>query len=136
MAEALRDDLVERFEKQVPSAVRCFVEDFDACVAHLRCPPSHRRVVRTTNLLERLFGEERRRTKVAPTVTGERPVLKLMYASLIRASNSWRGIRITELERRQLERLRDELRNKAKKAHTPATKTRSTPQRIYSTDRT
>jgi hypothetical protein len=128
MAEALRDDLVERFEKQVPSAVRCFVEDFDACVAHLRCPPSHRRVV--------LFGEERRRTKVAPTVTGERPVLKLMYASLIRASNSWRGIRITELERRQLERLRDELRNKAKKAHTPATKTRSTPQRIYSTDRT
>jgi transposase-like protein len=96
MAEALRDDLVERFEKQVPSAVRCFVEDFDACVAHLRCPPSHRRVVRTTNLLERLFGEERRRTKVAPTVTGERPVLKLMYASLIRASNSWRGSRTEE----------------------------------------
>jgi len=63
MAQALREDLVERFAKQVPSAVRCLEEDFEACVARLRCLVSHRRVVRTTNLLERLFGEERRRTK-------------------------------------------------------------------------
>jgi transposase-like protein len=30
---------------------------------HLRLPIAHRRAIRTTNLLERLFGEERRRTK-------------------------------------------------------------------------
>ncbi|MFC1492199.1 IS256 family transposase, partial [Nitrospinota bacterium] len=124
MARALREDLVERFVKAAPSAVRCFEEDFEACVAHLRCPMSHRRAVRTTNLLERLFGEERRRTKVAPTVSGERPVLKLMYASLIRASNGWRGIRITELERLQLQRLKDELAARAKQAHAPAAKNR------------
>jgi len=46
----------------------------------------HRRVTRTTNLLERLFGEERRRTKVIPHAFGERAVIKLMYAALIRAS--------------------------------------------------
>jgi hypothetical protein len=34
-------------------------------------------------MLERLFGEERRRTKVIPHAFGERAVLKLMYAALI-----------------------------------------------------
>ena len=52
----------------------------------------HRRVIRTTNLLERLFLEERRRTKIIPHVFGERPVLKLMYAAVIRAADRWRGI--------------------------------------------
>ena len=42
----------------------CLEDDFEACIAHLRFPLSHRRAIRTTNLLERLFGEERRRTKV------------------------------------------------------------------------
>lgn len=49
--------VVGRFEKAAPSAVRCFEGDFEACIAHLHCPPSHRRVIRTTNLLERLFEE-------------------------------------------------------------------------------
>jgi transposase-like protein len=47
-------------------------------------------VIRTTNLLERLFGEERRRMKIVANAFGERAVLKLMYAALIRASESWR----------------------------------------------
>ena len=71
-----------------PSAVACLDDDFAACIAHLRFPLAHRRTIRTTNLLERLFGEERRRTKVIPHAFGERAVLKLMYAALIRASAS------------------------------------------------
>jgi transposase-like protein len=59
--------------------------DFEACIARLRFPLSHRRAIPTTNLLEWLFGEERRRTKVIPHVFGERAVLKLMYVALIRA---------------------------------------------------
>lgn len=137
MARALREDLIERFEKTAPSAVRCFEEDFEACIAHLYCPPAHRRAIRTTNLLERLFEEGRRRTKVAPTLFGERAVLKLMYASLIRASDTWHGLRITDLERRQLEKLQEQLRGKAREEHKSAVKkTRSTPNRIYSKDRT
>jgi hypothetical protein len=56
-----------------------------------------------------LFGEERRRTKVIPYAFGERVVLKLMYAALIRAAERWRGLRMTEFERRQLAALRNEL---------------------------
>lgn len=59
-------------------AVLALNDDFDACAAHLRFPLAYRRVIRTTNLLERLFGEERRRTKVIPHALGERAVLKLM----------------------------------------------------------
>jgi hypothetical protein len=44
--------------------VACFRDDFEACIAHLRFPLQHRKVIRTTNLLERLFLEERRRTKI------------------------------------------------------------------------
>ena len=57
----------------------CFEDDFEACIAHLRFPIAHRRAIRTTNLLERLFLEERRRTKIIPHAFGERAVLKLMY---------------------------------------------------------
>lgn len=66
-------------------------------------------MIRTTNLLERLFLEERRRTKIVPHAFGERPVLKLMYAAMIRAADRWRRITVGEFEQRQLRAIRDEL---------------------------
>ena len=47
-------------------------------------PVKHRKAIRTTNLLERLFGEERRRLKVIPNAWGEKAVLKLMFAAMNR----------------------------------------------------
>ena len=64
--------------------MRCF----EACIAHLRMPVTHRRAIRTTNLLERLFVEERRRLKIIPNAFGEKPVLKLMSRAMIRATIS------------------------------------------------
>ena len=87
-----------------PSALACFDDDFEACVPHLRLPVTHRRVTRTTNLLERLFVAERRRLKIVPN-----GVLKLMFGALIRAAERWRGLRFTEFELRQLTALRKEL---------------------------
>jgi putative transposase len=98
---------VHTYERELPAATSCFLDDFAACIAHLKLPLTHRKATRTTNLLERLFGEERRRSKVIPHAFGERAVLKLMYAAVMRASESWRGIKITEL--RQLTLLRTEL---------------------------
>ena len=39
-------------------------------------PVTHRRATRTTNLLERLFVEDRRRLKIIPNGFGEKPVLQ------------------------------------------------------------
>jgi len=109
LATLLRDDFVHTYERELPAVVACFRDDFEACIAHLRFPLPHRKVIRTTNLLERLFLEERRRTKIIPHAFGERPVLKLMYAAVIRAADRWRGITVGEFEQRQLRAIRDEL---------------------------
>ncbi len=109
VARMLRDVVVEEYEKRFPSAVKCFLDDFEACIAHLRFPIAHRRVIRTTNLLERLFGEERRRMKIVANAFGERAVLKLMYAALIRASETWRGIAVKPFETKQLRAIGEEL---------------------------
>ena len=137
-AQWLREDLKARYGQALPSAVRCFEDDFEACVAYLRYPLAHRKSIRTTNLLERLFGEERRRMKVVANAFGERPVLKLMYAALIRASERWRGIRVGAFERKQLEAIRQELDADHKKRHAPAIRKseEASPSRKSSKNRT
>jgi len=138
LARLLRDEIVSSYGAKLPSAVACLQDDFEACIAHLKFPLAHRRAIRTTNLLERLFGEERRRTKVIPHAFGERAVLKLMYAALIRAAERWRGLKMTEFEQRQLQAIRDELN----RAHAEQTKpvVRADPtasqSRLSSKDRT
>jgi putative transposase len=138
LARLLRADIAATYARDLPSAVACLDDDFEACIAHLRFPLSHRRAIRTTNLLERLFGEERRRTKVIPHAFGERAVLKLMYAALIRAAERWRGIRITEFEQRQLKAIRDEIDDDFTARNAPATSTTITAAstRLSSNNRT
>ena len=109
IARNLAGGVVEDFGRDLPSAVACFQDDFEACIAHLRMPVTHRRAIRTTNLLERLFVEERRRLKIIPNAWGERPVLKLMFGAMTRAAERWRRVRFTEFERRQIEAVRQEL---------------------------
>ena len=62
-----------RLPRDLPSAVACFEDDFGACIAHLRMPVTHRRAILTTNLLERLFFEERRRLKISRTPSASGP---------------------------------------------------------------
>ena len=61
------------FERDLPSAMACFVDDLEACIAHLRMPVTHRRAIGTTSLLERLFVEERRRLRTIPDASGRAP---------------------------------------------------------------
>jgi len=135
LAAMAREDFVAQYERDYPSATKCFLDDFDACVAHLQLPISHRRVTRTTNLLERLFLEERRRTKIIPHAFGERAVLKLMYAALIRASDTWRRVVISEFELKQLTQLREHLERRHDERVAPIVKNASR-SRISSTHRT
>jgi len=76
-----------------------------ACLEHLRLPEAHRRRIRTTNLLERLLGEGKRRTKVVPRFPGEAACLRVVFATLIEASESWRGVKMTPQLLRELDHL-------------------------------
>ncbi|MCA1708276.1 MAG: IS256 family transposase [Actinobacteria bacterium] len=95
--------LIEQYKRQLPSAMSCLAEDLEASLAHLKLPMLHRRMLRTTNLCERAFGEQRRRTKVLPRFFDEKSCLKLTFATLWRASTRWRGVRFNEMERTQLQ---------------------------------
>ena len=109
IARELAAGVVADYGRKYDTAVACFMDDFEACIAHLRFPVTHRRAIRTTNLLERLFVEERRRLKIIPNAFGERAVLKLMFGALIRAAERWRSVKVSEFERRQMAAVRKEL---------------------------
>lgn len=97
------------FRREYPAAMASLADDLEASLAHLRLPVAHHQHVRTTNLIERSFLEERRRTKIIPRFFDERSCLKLVYATLVRASQRWQRVRVTEVEREQLRQLRQQL---------------------------
>lgn len=109
VAEMIAADVLEKYQQPYPSAMKSFMADWDACIAYLRCPAIHHTRIRTTNLLERSFLEERRRTKVIPRFFNEKSCLKLVFATLWRASQRWYSVRMSDIERQQLKLLRREL---------------------------
>jgi len=58
--------VVAMYQEQLPEAMKCLATDLEECLTALRFPEPHRKRIRTTNLLERLFGEGQRRAKVIP----------------------------------------------------------------------
>jgi putative transposase len=62
LATLLRDDFVHAYERELPALVKCFLEDFDACIAHLRFPLRHRKVIRTTDESVNWFSVAQRST--------------------------------------------------------------------------
>ena len=96
-------EFAAQYQRELPSAVACLNDDLEASLAHLKLPNLHRRSIRTTNLCERAFGEQRRRSKVIPQFFDEKSCLKLTFATLWRASTRWRGLRFSDMERKQIE---------------------------------
>jgi putative transposase len=112
-AIAVADHRAQQFEatwaSKYPGAVACLLDDLDVLTTHLRFPADHWRRIRHTNLIERTFGETRRRVKVIGRLPGERSCLGLVWAVLDRASRGWRGVRQTPANVRLLQQLRHDL---------------------------
>jgi putative transposase len=109
VADMVAADVLKTYQSTYPAAMRSFQDDWEACIAYLRCPAIHHKRIRTTNLLERSFLEERRRTRTIPRFFSEKSCLKLVFATLWRASQRWQGVRMSDIERQQLKLLRREL---------------------------
>ncbi len=108
-ARAQADRVLNTYSDRHPAAMACLAEDLEGLLGVHRVPVRHRFWVRTTNLAERSFAEERRRTKVIPRLMDEKAAMKLVFASLIRCAQRWSRVGITDLERHQLRLLRREL---------------------------
>ena len=100
-AEALQREWSELY----PSAAQCLGEDLEALLTMLRLPSRLRAFMRTTNMVERSFLEQRRRDKVVPHLFEERDVLKLVFGTLMSLEQSWSRRMFKELERLELRRL-------------------------------
>lgn len=111
-AEGLRrgSTLIEQYKDRYPRAMECLEKSLEECIQCLKLPEGHRRRVRTTNALERLIEEGRRRTKVLGALPNEQSGLSLVHAVLVDVSKRWRGIRITPQELAVLNELRGEIR--------------------------
>lgn len=88
--------IIDEYADKYPSAIKCLQEDFDACIQHMAFPPGHHKHIMTTNLLERAFVEKKRRTKIIPQFFDEKSCLKLLYATIVRASQKWRRVKMSE----------------------------------------
>lgn len=99
-------NLVNKYTEPYPAAIKCFQEDLECCLNHIDFPAGHHKHIRTTNLLERAFGEQRRRTKVIPRFLNEKSCLKLVYASLIRVSERWRRVSMNDYDLALLKNIR------------------------------
>ena len=108
-ADLLVRDFIERFGRELPAATACLQDDLEACLSFLRCPPLHFKRIRTTNLIERAFEEQRRRTKTIPRFWDEKSGLKLVFATLMQASERWQTVRMSEVELAMLRQLRHQL---------------------------
>lgn len=106
----MAESFVQRYKKIYPTLVSAFSDDLEALLSHLKLPIRHRKSVRTTNLIERSFVEERRRTKVIPGFWTEQSCLKLVFSVLIRASKRWNQIAMQDMELKQIDALRKELK--------------------------
>jgi putative transposase len=100
---------IEKYKRDYPSLIASLSEDLEGILAHLRLPVLHRKSVRTTNLIERSFVEERRRTKVIAGFFTERSCLKLVFSVLIKASKRWRRVHMGEMDLKRIDTLRKEL---------------------------
>ncbi len=71
----------EKYARTYPSAVACLKRDGEACLAFYAFPPTHWKTIRTTNIIERLFEEVKKRShKMSAAFRTEDSCLLMFYA--------------------------------------------------------
>jgi len=70
-----------KYEKTYPTAVECLKRDQEACLTFYSFPEKHWKFIRTTNIIERFFGEVKKRShKMSSAFRNESSWLLLFYA--------------------------------------------------------
>ena len=117
-ADLLAERFLEAYARSYPTMIKCFCDDLEACLVHLKYPLAHRRYIRSTNMLERAFVEQKRRTKVIPQHINERGALKLVYGTLIRVSKRWQKVSMPDLVLAQLRNIRNIMQPETEQSET------------------
>ena len=87
MAEAER--IAQRWEQQYPRVAKQIREQFEETLRVHGLPPAHRRRVYTTNIMERLMKEIKRRTRVVGIFPNQASADRLVGAHLLERHERW-----------------------------------------------
>lgn len=88
-AKIRKIQIMEKFEKSAPKAVKSLDESFDDVTAVFNHPEKYRKRLRTSNSIERLNEELRRRERVIRIFPNEDSLIRLMGAVLIELHEKW-----------------------------------------------
>jgi transposase-like protein len=88
-ALALAEEFVNLYGERFPKAISVLETGIADALVYLRYPGSHHARLRTTNMLERLFKEVKRRTKVIRVFPNETSATSLATEITLRSSEEW-----------------------------------------------
>jgi putative transposase len=72
---------IEKYRSIYPTAIACLQRDLEACLTFYAFPKEHWKTIRTNNVMERLFGEVKRRSHtMAAAFRNEESCVLLFYA--------------------------------------------------------
>lgn len=77
------------WQRQAPKAVACLEGDLEELLAFFDCPKAHWKRLRTTNVIERLFVEVRRRIRTMCAFTTRSSCERILYSVFERMNNHW-----------------------------------------------
>ena len=90
-ADALLKRVVQKYEQTAPKLSAWLEEDLPEGFSVFDFPEPHRRLLRTTNAVERVNREVRRRTRVVSICPNEASCLRLVSALLMEISDDWQA---------------------------------------------
>ncbi len=90
-ADALLKRAVQKYEQTAPRLAAWLEENLPEGLTVFAFPEPHRRLLRTTNGVERLNREVKRRTRVASLFPNEASCLRLVSAVLMEISDDWQA---------------------------------------------
>jgi transposase-like protein len=78
-----------RWQKRAPKAVGCLERDMEQLLAFFGCPKVHWKRLRTTNVIERLFVEVRRRIRTMCAFTTRSSCERILFSVFDRMNQHW-----------------------------------------------
>jgi len=79
----------KQWQSKIPKAVNCLEKDFDKLIPVFQFPEPLRKIIRTTNVIERCFREVRRRLKVMGYFQNSKSCDRIIYAIFNYFNTKW-----------------------------------------------
>jgi putative transposase len=93
-AEGFYKEFQEKWEREIPSAVKSLSQAIDSCLTFFSFPQEEWISLRTTNVIERLNKEFKRRIKSMEIVAGEHACYRLLTFISLKMEMNWRTMKV------------------------------------------